>query len=260
MYSLKEFLALLEQVAPLSISYATIEQGGYDNSGIIVKSHDSVNCVLFSLDCSLSAVERAIELGCDTLVTHHPAIYRPVKSLGQDTDTYSIVKAIENKINVISMHLNLDMADNGIDQSLALGLGAEKTKILDYTTEKHGYGREYIVSTDTATLKGRIESVFNTKKAVFYGDGKIDKIASFCGSGGENAVVAVEKGITDADTIITSDLPHHLLKPLIECGKKVVILPHYVSEQYGFEKFYNQIKVGAKERAQIYYYLDERFM
>lgn len=260
MYNLEDFLALLEQVAPLSISHKVIEQGGYDNSGIIVKSTDKVEKVLFSLDCSVASVEKAIELGCDTLVTHHPAIYRPVKSLGLDTDTVSIVTAISKGINIISIHLNLDMADSGIDQSLAEGLGAEQVKVLDYVDGAHGYGREFIANTDTASLKNRIKEVFKTDKAVFYGDGYIKKIASFCGSGGENAIMAIEKGITDADTVVTSDIPHHFIKKLIECGKKVVLLPHYVSEQFGFERFYNLIKDGVKEKAQIYYYLDERFM
>ena len=171
MYNLEEFFALLEQVAPLSISHKVIEQGGYDNSGIIVKSTDKVEKVLFSLDCSVASVEKAIELGCDTLVTHHPAIYRPVKSLGLDTDTVPIVTAISKGINIISMHLNLDMADSGIDQSLAEGLGAEQVKVLDYVDGAHGYGREFIANTDTASLKNRIKEVFKTDKAVFYGDG-----------------------------------------------------------------------------------------
>ena len=29
---------------------------------------------------------------------------------------------------------------------------------------------------------------------------------------------------------------------LIEKGKNVVIIPHYVSEQYGYKKFYDKIK------------------
>ena len=74
---------------------------------------------------------------------------------------------------------------------------------------------------------------------MFYGDKIINKIASFCGGGDSHALYVVENAVTDADTIITSDVSHHVLKELIELGKNVMILPHYVSEQYGFYKFYN---------------------
>ena len=40
MCNLKDFMAVLEQVAPLELSKKMIELGDYDNSGIIVKNND----------------------------------------------------------------------------------------------------------------------------------------------------------------------------------------------------------------------------
>ena len=48
MCNLKDFMAVLEQVAPLELSKKMIELGDYDNSGIIVKNNDTVKKVLFS--------------------------------------------------------------------------------------------------------------------------------------------------------------------------------------------------------------------
>ena len=104
------------------------------------------------------------------------------------------------------------------------------------------------------------KEVFNSNKIIAYGDGVIKKVASFCGGGSDHALKAVCGGATDADTIVSSDIPHHVLKELVEKGKKVVIIPHYVSEQYGFEKFYAFAKNVLNEKAGVYYFLDKRFM
>lgn len=260
MYKLKDFLSLLEQYAPLEISRKAIESGDYDNSGIIVNSHDQVNSVLFTLDLSVEAVKAAIKLNADTVVTHHPAIYNPIKSLDKDGDTAALLLAVENHLNVVSMHLNLDMASLGIDHYLAKGLGGENTKILQPLSGlENGYGREFSVNCDAEKIKQRAEEVFGSKKIILYGLGAVEKAASFCGGGSGHALDAVEKGETDADLIITSDVPHHVLKELIERGKKVMIIPHYVSEQYGFNKFYEWTLDNLKG-LKAYYFEDKRFM
>ena len=52
MYSLEKFFSVLDEYAPLKLSHKMIEQGDYDNSGIIVQVKNDVQKVLFSLDLS----------------------------------------------------------------------------------------------------------------------------------------------------------------------------------------------------------------
>ena len=259
MFSLDEFMAKLESVCPLSLSHKMIEKGSYDNSGLLVKSSDTAEKILFSLDLSLASITKAIELGCDTIVTHHPAIYEPLKTLSITSETAPIVLAIKNQINVISMHLNLDIAKGGIDQLLCKGLGGEKDEILDLVDGKCGYGRQAKVKeTSLEDFVKKAKVTFMSDKIVFYGNGPVKKIASFCGSGASQAIEYLDR--LDADTIISSDVPHHHLKTLIEAGKNVVIIPHYVSEQYGFNSFYALLTQMVKGKAQTFYFLDKRFM
>ncbi len=253
-------MQVIEQIAPLSLSYKMIEAGNYDNSGIIIESSENVNGVLFSLDLTESVVERAKELDCDTIITHHPAIYNPIKSLSINGDTSPLVKAIKYNINVISMHLNLDIAESGIDYSLSKGLGARDCKIIELITEKNGYGRAFnLPIMNIETFAKNIMSNFGTEKILCYGNNAVQKVASFCGSGAHAAISAVNNGL-DVDTIVTSDLAHHELKELIERGKNVVILPHYVSEQYGFNKFFELATEKLKGKAKTFYFIDKRFM
>jgi putative NIF3 family GTP cyclohydrolase 1 type 2 len=205
-------------------------------------------------------VEKAIEFGCDTIVTHHPAIYHPIKNLDIDGETAPLVTAIKNGMNVISFHLNLDVADGGIDQSLAEALGAKTTRILDYVDDLHGYGREFDFSKDFSVLISLVNKELCTEKAVVYGQGKSSVVASFCGSGGSHAISVVCENKTSADTIVTSDLAHHEIKELIEKGKKLIILPHYVAEDYGFNKFYQRACKLAGDNVETIYFQDKRFM
>jgi dinuclear metal center YbgI/SA1388 family protein len=217
--------------------------------------------MLFSLDLSNESVKKAIELGCDTIVTHHPAIYTPVKSLSVDSETAPVTLAVMNKINVISMHLNLDMATTGIDYDLALALGGKDHKIIDYLDEKHGYGRELNLTATLSELVERIKTELCTDKVICYGESNdfAKTVATFCGGGASNALELVQKGKTKADTIVTSDMAHHVLKELIELGKNVIIIPHYASEDYGFKKFYLDVLDKTKENIESYYFEDKRF-
>ncbi len=260
MLKFNRFFGVLESLAPLKLSELSIADGGYDNSGIIVKNGQTINDVLFSLDLSDLSVQKAVELGCDTIVTHHPAIYYPIKNLSIDGENSALLTAIKNRISVISMHLNLDIADKGIDACLASGLGAKDVKILELVDETHGYGREFDLGIDLIEFVENIKREFSTDRVIYYGNGKCNKVASFCGGGASHALKAVAKGVTNADTIVTSDLAHHEIKEIIEKNKNLIILPHYVSEEYGFKKFYQCVTDTLGGEILTRYFQDKRFM
>ena len=260
MCSLEKLYAIIEDYAPIEISHKAIERGDYDNSGIIVKNTETVSKILFSLDLSNASVEYAKQMGCDAIVTHHPAIYTPIKNLVYDGQTGALLSAIKAGISIISSHLNLDMATLGIDYYLAKALGATEQKILDRLYQEYGYGREFLLKERSLVdFVNQAKEQLNTDKIIAYGNNAVKKVASFCGGGSSIAMEIVLKGLTDADTIVSSDIPHHVLKELIEKGKNVVIIPHYVSEQYGFNKFYQSVSQKLTD-VETFYFIDDRFM
>lgn len=264
MYSLNDFFSVLNEFAPLKISEQAIEQGDYDNSGIIICDHERINGVLFSVDLSLETVKQAKKCKADTIVTHHPAIYYPIKNIScYDSDTAPLLSAIKSGINVISMHLNCDMAKNGIDYAFACGLGAFDMKILTPFSNDTGYGREF--ETQEISLKDyvkKLKTIFCTDKIISYGNAKtkIKKVASFCGAGGSNAVKCVKNGDADADVIVSSDIPHHHIKALTEKGKALIIIPHYTAENFGFKYYYETIQKKLGSSLNLSYFEDKRFI
>jgi dinuclear metal center YbgI/SA1388 family protein len=258
---INDFLSKLSIYAPLSLSKACIDRGDHDNSGIIVKVSEDVNKVLFTLDLSKDAAMEAVNCGCDCIVTHHPAIYYPILGLDINSSTGAIIECIKNGISVISMHLNLDVSKDGIDQCLAEGLGGENIKIIDKLEEDTGYGR--IFSREETPLENFVKNIkekFNTDKIIYYGNAPVKKVASFCGAGGSHAVSVALKGDVDLDTVVTSDLAHHEILALVEREKNVVVVPHYLSEEYGFNKYYQRIYKKVNGKAYVYYFADKRFM
>lgn len=219
----------------------------YDNSGILVDTGDEINRVVFSLDFSLQAIEKAEQTGANLIITHHPAIYGKISHLRvSDFDPIDskLVRCLKKGISVISMHLNLDCAKDGIDESLAKALGKTGEQTLMHPLSTGGYGRAYgVEQTCLGDFAEKVKANLQAKKVLIYGEEnrKITRVASFCGGGADEESVrfAKEQG---ADVIVSSDFKHHIITLAKESNLAVVALTHYASECYGFEKFYQKIR------------------
>ena len=257
------FFSTLDNIAPLSLSHKLIENGDYDNSGFLIKSHEGIEKALFTLDLTEKSVLVAKRLKCDTIVTHHPVIYNPISNLSVDGENSAVLLAIKNNFNVISMHLNLDVCSGGIDASLAKALGAKTYRILDALDEKCGYGREFSLEGITfEEFIKRAKKNLKTSKVTVYGKRSsiLNMGASFCGAGSSIAEQVVIKGQTEADVIVTSDMKHNVIVSLLERGKNILIVPHYASENYGFRIFYNNVNEVLNGKVKTEFFEDKRFL
>lgn len=123
---IREIINHLEQWAPPSF------QESYDNSGLIA-GNAKLACtgVLVSLDCTESVVLEAEERGCNLIVSHHPLLFSPIKSLtGKNETERALIGAIERKIAVYAIHTNLDHVQNGVNAEISRRLGLQNSRIL----------------------------------------------------------------------------------------------------------------------------------
>lgn len=245
--TVEEVFSLLEErVAPVKLSDDFCARyKAYDNSGIIINCGQPVTGVLFSLDLSVAAADEAVKLGFNLVVTHHPAIYGGVSrfDLNGNARSRALATCLKHGISVISMHLNWDAAPCGIDYYLMRGLGGTDCKVL-CGLEGGGYGRAYSVpAVDKKVFLAEIKEKFNTSRAVCHGEaeGKVAKVASFCGAGCDDGAVEFVKA-QKVDALVSSDLSHHRIVELVESGITVVQLTHYSAEAYGLKNIYGEIK------------------
>lgn len=225
----------------------------YDNSGVLVDCGEEIRGVLFTLDLTHAAIDEALKVGANLIVTHHPVIYGKIGDIRVDDNALlggKLVKCLRNGISVVSMHLNLDVAKGGIDESLmeavALAAGGKASDSVEkmHTLENGAYGRSYKVQEiSLASLVNNMKEQFNTNRILFYGSGEkiISRAASFCGAGGDEEGVAFAKK-TGADVIVSSDFKHHVITMAQESGLAIIVLTHYASENYGFKKYYEKIR------------------
>lgn len=260
MITVKELEKEIEKLCPIELSEACKRKGMYDNSGLIYAGRGETEGILFSLDLSVRAAERAIEEGCGCIVTHHPAIYGGLERFSEnDVAAQALAKAAENRIAVFSEHLNLDIVSGGIDDMLARGLGGKLLLSLDKMSDSAGYGKEFCIEeTALGAFAARAAEELGAKKVLVYGDAEriIGRVASFCGAGGSDA--AAYAG--NADVIVTSDAPHHVIRAIAERGRALVLFTHYASENYGFKAFAERLTAAVRGRAKTVYFADERYL
>ncbi|MDR0969376.1 MAG: Nif3-like dinuclear metal center hexameric protein [Lentimicrobiaceae bacterium] len=122
-----EILTALTEIAPLSF------QESYDNSGLLVGDLQAeVTKTLIALDLTEAVIDEAIEKNCNLIITHHPFIFKGLKTLTpSDPIANMAIKAIQHRIGIIAMHTNIDNYQYGVSYALAEKLGLSDIQILN---------------------------------------------------------------------------------------------------------------------------------
>ena len=86
-----------------------------------------VKAVLVCLSVTPEAVAQAKEQGAQLIIAHHPLIFRPLKSLREDTPHGRLcADLVRHQIACFSAHTNLDIAEGGVNDVLAEKLGLQE--------------------------------------------------------------------------------------------------------------------------------------
>ncbi len=106
---------IFEEWAPKEIAWEK------DNIGLQVGAYDKqVQKILIALDPSEDVIDEAITKNTDLIITHHPLIFEPLKSITTDDKNNRLVyKLVQSGISLFSAHTNLDFTANGVSFALA---------------------------------------------------------------------------------------------------------------------------------------------
>ena len=208
----------------------------WDNSGFLIGNPErEVKKAALALDATGSVIEEAIEKGADMIVTHHPLLFHPPKSIRADEHLGSrIIKLVENRISLISLHTNFDICI--MAELAAEKLGLTKCQVLEVTGEgekgAYGFGRIGLLPREM-TLKELAEE---TKKQLALDfvtvtgeeEKRVRKAAISTGSGKSGIDACLEKGV---QVLITGDIDHHTAVDALEMGLCLIDAGHFGTEK-----------------------------
>ena len=233
---IKEVLSALEEFAPLPL------QESWDNAGLQVGlTETEVSGALLCLDVNEKIVEEAVRKGCNLIVSHHPLLFRGLKTISDLTDVQrTVMRAIEQHVAVVSMHTNMDNARGGVNFKIAEKLGLAN---VDFLARK-SVGSVECGSGVTGELPEpmaaddfvlAVKRTFGVECAMCNAllQRPIAKVA-ICGGAGDFLLdEAVSAG---ADAFITGEMHYHQYFGY-EQKIQICVIGHYQSEQFTSEVF-----------------------
>ncbi|RII28102.1 MAG: Nif3-like dinuclear metal center hexameric protein [Geobacter sp.] len=116
---LSEIAGIINKIAPPDLAES------WDNSGLQLGDPSAeISRIMVALDPTPAVIDAALASSCQLLVTHHPLIFAPTKSISTATPQGRLIHAaIRGELAIISIHTSYDMAENGLNDLLSERLG-----------------------------------------------------------------------------------------------------------------------------------------
>lgn len=221
---ISELYKILNEKIPTCLSMS------WDNDGKMCVPIDSeITNIVVSLDVNEEVIDRAIEKGSNLIITHHPLIFKGIRSLTGDRPIErQVLKLVSNCISVFSFHTRLDALDGGVNDKLADVLGL-------VNVEKFGSDAYMLGRVGELTREMTLEEFAHVAKEKlgaphidFSGerDRLVKRIAVLGGSGGDEIGAAEQSG---AQVYLTGELRYHDIS-LYNGSLSLMRAGHYFTE------------------------------
>lgn len=244
-----DIIRLMEEIAPAQLAET------WDNPGLQVGDTAwPVKKILVSLDPTPAVMAHAAEDSVDMLITHHPLLFKPLKSVDLSTPIGAIVGvAIQNTIAVYAAHTNFDSAREGLNDMLATRLGLKNVTVLsphgkdesDSMDEprENGLGRigDLTAATDLDSLCRRLKQNMGLESVRMVGDpGRtVARVAVCSGSGSSLLDRFFSSG---ADVFITGDIRYHEAREAEDRQAALIDIGHFGSERIMIAQLASRLK------------------
>jgi dinuclear metal center YbgI/SA1388 family protein len=227
--TIRDFYAALEYRFPRALSCEC------DNDGIsCCPAPDAeVTGILIALDPTEDAVEAAIEAGANVLLTHHPMLFRGLKTVdGHDTGSRKVIRMIQNGIAAMAFHTRLDAVDGGVNDALAACLGLSDTEPFGEDGNPAGKPIGRVGNLPSAVSVDEfietVKSDLHLPAVVFADCSKpVRRVAVLGGAGDDDVAAAIPAG---ADTYVTGELRYHQLCDAPYGEINLIMAGHYHTE------------------------------
>lgn len=249
----KDILDSLNTLAPFNLAEP------WDNVGLLVGNPDQeVTAILAGLDPTTSLIDEAIVLGANTVITHHPVIFKALQAINTSApDGRLLEKALTNRIAIIGCHTNFDSTHDGVSSILAEQLGLGNHTPLIPTSRGNlpdaGLGRigSYGTPLSPSEFLNRVLDVLGLDSVQVAGilPEKITTVAVCGGSGSEFAPQARTLG---ANVYLSAEIKHSTAIWSIESGFCVIDGTHFGTEKPAVAFLVRMLlEAGRKEKWNI---------
>ena len=210
------------RLAPLELELS------FDNAGFLVGRADAVcERALLALDLTDTVLDEALREGASLIITHHPVIFDPLRNVTDETPTgRRLLRLIENRMAVISMHTNLDIVEGGVNDVLLDLCGARREGVLD----ENGCGRfgRLPEQLSLSAFLARLRDKLPCHGLRYYDAGRpVERLAVLGGAGVNSLPRAVSLG---CDTFLTADIKYHKFQLAAELGVNLIDGDHFGTE------------------------------
>lgn len=247
--TITQLLDCLDEIAPFAIAEA------WDNVGLIVGDRSRpVHSILVGLDPTNRLIDEALEKGADTIITHHPAIFKPIPAIDTaDPAGRFLENALTNRINIIACHTNFDSTFRGVNDALAellqldqveplVPIGSEVSNLSGsgrvgrYSPgrKRDGFVRLLLeaLEVDSVQMAGELPDTIST-------------VALCGGSGSDFAETARLRG---ADVYISAEIKHNVGRWAEEIGFCIIDGSHFATEKPAVKLLAARLRSESGER------------
>ncbi len=231
--SFDRFTDIIETAAPLGCAYP------WDNSGRNIRLSDTVKKVMIALDVTESVIAQAEEQGCDTILSHHPLLFRETKKLDiDDPITGLVIRAVRSGISLYAAHTSYDCAPDGLNYKLGEKLGMQDLSI--FVPERGsidgmglGVVGDFAEPMSADALIARVGLALGQDHPRHNGiSGEFTRAAVIGGAGGEFFREAKQAG---AQVLITGEAKYNHFIDAAQMGILIVEAGHFETERIFIE-------------------------
>ncbi len=205
----------------------------WDNDGLLLcpdRDRD-VTRALVCLDVTFSAIMAAKEQGCELIVSHHPLIFSPVKSITEDTIVgQKLLLLMESEISLLSLHTRFDGAIGGLNDAFGKDLGIFRDHdvvLLEQEPFIGGIG-ELPDKLSPVEFAERVSETLGAPVKLYSAEMDISRVGYCCGSGKDLVLPSLHNG---ADAFVGGDISYHIALDAVERGMTVIDCGHFASEK-----------------------------
>ena len=207
--------------------YPEANKCAWDNDGLLIcpDRDGEVENVLVCLDVTFPAIEAAKEHGCELIISHHPLIFSPVKSINEDSIVgQKILLLLQAGISLLSLHTRFDAAVGGLNDKLS-----------------------------PSELAEHVSEFLDSPVKLYSAEMDISRVGFCCGSGKDLVLPSLLAG---ADAFVGGDISYHVALDAVERGMTVIDCGHFASEKKAIAIFADCLH-GLANEMNVYSHYEE---